>query len=190
MMESDHPYNSIFWASVDILRSMVGHRMAHVCYKGSIDTPHGVDQGDPLVVHEVDQAVVISTESATMVLEWCIRDYSEFLNVVASPTEGAAAAVTDIHDVASLPPWSSLVGSVIVGFGVATQQSEEGYELLWAIRINFDNGASAVVALGELQGMAPNYQPDNLLVIFDPEVAQSYQILGAPESAWGRDLRL
>ncbi|XRQ08954.1 hypothetical protein ACN3XK_72820 [Actinomadura welshii] len=131
-----------------------------------------VDQGDLAAVHEVDQAVVISTEAATMVLEWCIRDCDEFLNIVDSTAKGAAAAVTAIHDVADVPPWSSLLGSMIVGFGVATLQSEEGGELIWAIRIDVDDGASVVVALGDVRQMALNYQSDSLLAIFAPEVAQ------------------
>lgn len=125
-----------------------------------------------------------------MVLEWRIRNYDEFLSVIDSPTEGAAAAVTDIYDVTYLPSWRSIAGSRIVGFGVATHQSEEGNDLLWAVRIDVDGEPSVVVALGAIRGTLPDYQPDSLLVVFDPEVAQSYQVLGAPEAAWGRDLNL
>lgn len=182
--------NDSFRAAVRILRSMAGDRIARVLYKGSIETSGEVDLGGLAAVHEVDQAVVISTDSAEIVLEWRICGSDEFLNVLDSPTESAAAAVAESHDVTNLPPWNSLAGSVIAGVGVATRESEEGYELLWAMRLNADSGASVVVALGELRGEVPHYQPDNMLTISDPKVARSYQILDAAESAWGRDLPL
>jgi hypothetical protein len=188
MTESARQHNGIVGVSLSVLRSMVGQRIAHVGYKGLIDTAQGV--GPTALVHEVDQAVVISTESTTMVLEWRIRNYNEFLSVVDSPSEAATAALVDTHDVSGLQSWSCLVGSVVTSFGIATQPSEEGRDLLWAVRIDIAGEPSVVVALGEVRGGMPNYQPDNLLVIFNAEVAQSYQVLGAAESAWGRDLYL
>jgi hypothetical protein len=122
-----------------------------------------------------------------IVLEWSIRNYDEFLNIVDSPHQSAAAAVTDVVEATNLPQWRPLVGSVICGFGVGTQHSEEGHQLLWSIRLDVENGVSVVVALGDIEDASPRYQPDNLVVIFEPETAQSYQVLGAAESAWGRD---
>jgi hypothetical protein len=156
----------------------------HVGYKGPVDLSQGTS------VHEVDQAVVISTDSAMMVLEWRIDNYDEFLGVVDSPDEAATTSIVDVVDASSLPPWRYLVDPAIAGFGVATQPSESGRELLWALRIDFESAASVVVALGDLRDGLPSYSPDSLLVISDPEMAQSYQVLDAPESAWGRDLHL
>jgi hypothetical protein len=175
---------------VDTFRSMVGHRIVRVSYKTSGNLHHGADQRDRVVAHEVDHAVLVSTESVTLVLEWCIRSYDEFLNVLDSPDQGAAAAVNDVVDVTGVPQWSALVGSVIAGFGMATQQSEAGHELPWAVRIDVEHGASVVVGLGELRGAIPSYQPDNLVVIFEPEMARSYRVLDSSQSAWGRDLEL
>ncbi|MGW6275930.1 hypothetical protein [Kribbella sp. NPDC055071] len=76
------------------------------------------DVRELVVIHEVDQAVVLSTASTTVVLEWRIRSYDEFLGVVDSPDEAATASI-DAVDVTALEPWSSLVGSSIVGLGVA-----------------------------------------------------------------------
>lgn len=177
------PPDDIVGVSLSGLRSVVGQRIVRVAYKSSADL--FPDAG----IHEVDQAVVISTDSATMVLEWRIRNYDEFLSVVEPPDKAVTTALGAL-DVSGLPPWSALVGSAIAGFGVATQASEAGDTLLWALRMDFEIGASVVVALGELQGATPNYQPDGLLVISDPETAQTYQVLGAPESAWGRVLHL
>jgi hypothetical protein len=190
MTELHDPYDRISELPMDLLRSIVGHRIQRVGYKTSGDPVAGLDQGSAAFVHEVDHAVVISTESAAIVLEWCIRNYDEFLNVASAPEEGVAAAVTRVVDVTSLPQWSRLQESAIASFGVATHRSEDGSELLWALRIAAANGASVVVALGELRDAMPTYQPDSLLVIFQPELAQSLQVLDSSESAWGRDLGL
>jgi hypothetical protein len=172
---------------LDILRSMIGGRIQQVGYKTSaVDA----DLGSSVLFHEVDHAVTISTGSATMVLEWCIRGYDEFLNIVAAPEDGKSAIVVPIVDVTGSPAWSALTESPILSFGVASHESEGGSELPWALRINLQGGASLVVALGEIRDAVPSYQPDSLLVIFDPEMAQSFQILDAADSAWGRELRL
>ncbi|WP_432892872.1 hypothetical protein ACQPYH_18520 [Kribbella sp. CA-245084] len=139
-------------------------------------------------VHNVDQAVVVSTDSMTLVLEWCLRGYDEMLRVVAP--EDAATAGIDAEDVSGLEPWASVLGSPVVGFGVATQLSESGRTVLWSLRMDFGKAGGVVVALGELRGAAPEYQPDNLVVISDPDIAQAHQVLDAPESAWGRALHL
>jgi hypothetical protein len=183
MTDSEHRFDNIVGLSLDQLRRVVGDRLLRVGYKGSADVRERVG------IHEVDQAIILSTDSTTVVLEWRIRSYDEFLSMVDSPDDAATASI-DAVDVTAMEPWSSLVGSSIVGIGIATQQSETGRLLLWALRINFEGGGSVAVSLGDLRDAGPNYQPDSLLVISDPEVAQSYQVLGAPESAWGRSLYL
>jgi len=190
MTESANLHGGIVGLAAGTLGAVVGRRIVGVTYKTSIDPVQGVEQGGRAVLHDVDHAVLLSTESMTIVLEWCIRNYDEFLNIVDSPKEGAAAAVTDVLDATGLSQWRHLMGLVITGFGVATQQSEDGRQLLWAIRLDVERGASVVVALGETEDALPRYQPDNLVVIFEPEMAQSYQFPGASESAWGRDLQM
>ena len=190
MTDFANAHDSILGLSIRVLRSVVGHRIVGVSYKTSADLLQCSGQGEQATTHDVDHAVLVSTESMTIVLEWCIRNYDEFLNIVSSPSDGASAAVTDVLDVTSLPQWRPLVGSVISGFGIGTQYSEEGHRLLWSVRLDVENGASVVVALGETEGTLPSYQPDNLVVIFEPDIAQAYQVLDAPESAWGRDLHL
>jgi hypothetical protein len=190
MTEPHDAYSSFSGLPIAILRSLVGGRIKSVGYKTSSDGIGGLDQCTDLHVHEVDHAVVLTTESASLVLEWRLRNYDEFLNVVGSPEAGVAAAVTDTVDVTNFPQWAALRESPIVGFGVATQRAEDGSELPWALRIDTANGVSVVVALGELDDGMLTYQPDSLLVLFQPELAQSFQILDSPESAWGRRLAL
>jgi hypothetical protein len=190
MTDSANLQGGIVGLATGILDAMVGRRIVGVTYKTSTDPIERPEQGDRAVVHDVDHAVLISTASMTMVLEWGISNYDEFLNIVDSPDEGGAAAVTDVLDATGLPQWRPLVGSAITGFGVATQQSEDERQLLWSIRLDVENGVSVVVALGETEGELPSYQPDNLVVIFDPEMARSYRFPGASESAWGHELHM
>ncbi|MFI6680463.1 hypothetical protein [Kribbella sp. NPDC050470] len=161
---------------------MVGQHVTQVYYKGSTEISQCAS------IHEVDQAVVISTESTTTTVEWRIDNFVEFLSVTDSADGAATTAINDAVEMTQGPPWSQLLGSAVTGFGVATQPSEAGDVLLWALRMDFGSGASVVVALGDLQDAAPRYQPDSLLVISDPEMARYYEVLGATESAWGRDL--
>ncbi|MEU4395897.1 hypothetical protein [Kribbella sp. NPDC023855] len=190
MKNSANQPNNAFHTSLGVLRSVVGQSVTSVYYKCSNDAPMDLGWNEGAMIHEVDQAVVISTASQTIVLEWRIIDGHEFLDIVGVPNEAATAGIADAHDVASLPPWQFLMTSEIAGFGIAMQPSGDGVESLWALRIDFVGQASVVVALGELRGGVPDYQPDNLLVIFDPDTASFYQVLDASESSWGRDLHL
>jgi hypothetical protein len=191
MTELHDAHSDVSGVPLAILRSLMGGRMQSVVYKTSSNGVDNRDQRADLDVHEVDHAVVISTESASVVLEWCLRNYDEFLNIVGAPEAGVAAAVTDTVDATGFPQWADLRESPVTGFGVATQPAaEDGSELPWALRIDTANGDSVVVALGELRDGIPAYQPDSLLVLFRPELAQSFQIMGSSESAWGRRLPL
>jgi hypothetical protein len=176
--------------AADHLRSLLGRRIQHIGYKiaGESASDLGVDYA--AFVHEVGHAVVITTEATTTVLEWCIRSYDEFLNIVTAPDSADSAAVSQLLDATNLPQWRPFLDAPISGFGVATHQAENGADLLWALRIESANGAAAVVALGEERDGVLTYQPDNLLVIFQPELAQELQVVDAPDSAWGRDLTL
>ncbi|GAA1575270.1 hypothetical protein GCM10009804_35090 [Kribbella hippodromi] len=169
--------------SLNHLRSLVGQQLQAVGYRGELSDFHDATAQD------VDQAVVLTLESVTVVLEWYIDGVEESLRLVVAPDE---AATKDIpaRDVSALRPWRSVVGSRIVSFGAATQEAETGSWFAWALRIGFSNGEHIVVALGELEGESVRYQPENLVVLSDPEMAQSYQVLDAPESAWGRDIAL
>jgi hypothetical protein len=190
MSDSQQLPGSTRGLAVDHLRSLLGRRIQQVGYKVAGDRAPdlGVDYAGS--VHEVGHAVVITTEATTTVLEWCIQNYDEFLNVVIAPDSADSAAVAQLVDATSLPQWAPFLDAPISGFGVATHQSEDGAELLWALRIDSASGPTAVVALGEERDGVLTYQPDNLLVIFRPEVAQELQVIDGPDSAWGRDLTL
>jgi hypothetical protein len=172
----------------DILRAMVGHRLVRVEYKIASNPPMGAEWSGRGAVHEVDHAVLLSTDSMTVALEWRIRDYDEFLGVVTPPSEGASAAVTDVVDVTGRRQWLTFLDRTIAGFGVATYSSGGGHMLPWAIRMGVEGGAAVVVGLGEMRDNTPVYQADNLLVIFEPEMARSYRVIASSDSAWGNDI--
>jgi hypothetical protein len=174
----------------ELLRSMIGHRIRRISYKMSDFPGTGIAEDTASLVHEVDHAVVISIERSSIIMEWSIHNYDEFLHVTSDLGESKSAGVTCLVDVGDLPAWHRFQESEISGFGVATHESEDTSDLVWALRIDVAAGASVVIALGQLRQGIPAYQPDNLLVIFRPEVAQSLQVLDAPESAWGRRLTL
>jgi hypothetical protein len=58
-------------------------------------------------------------------------------------------------------------------------------EALWAMRLDFSGGRSAVVALGEMAGDSLGYLPDGLVAIFDEAEAREYRIGSSAQSAWG-----
>lgn len=176
--------------SVELLRSLIGHRILRVSYRMADYPGAAIVVDSDSSVHEVDHAVIISTERTAIVVEWSIRNYNEFLHITNDLEESESAGVTRIVEVGDLPEWRRFRGSKIIGFGVATHESEDMSELIWALRIDVAADASVVIALSEMRRGIPVYRPDSLLVIFRPEIAQSLQVLDAPESAWGRRLVL
>lgn len=189
-MEKDGPSGCVSDLPMELLQSVVGQRIQRVSYRMSDFPEADIIAESASLVHEVDHAVVISTEQTTIVMEWSIRNCDEFLHITSDLGASESASVTRSVEVSDLPEWRRFRESEISGFGVATHESEDTSDLVWALRIDVAAGTSVVVALGELRQGIPAYQPDNLLVIFCPEVAQSLQILDAPESAWGRHLAL
>jgi hypothetical protein len=187
MTDPQHPSGYIRGLPLELLRVVKGQRVSGVSYKMS-DSPSAEFGDGSAAVHEVDHSVVLSTPAGHLVLEWSIENYDEFLSVSPDPAAGLAAKVTNIVDVTDAPQWRHMVASPIVGFGVATQRSDDGADMLWALRIDVADGASVVVALAEIEDGSLTYKPNNLAVIFRPEVAQSLEVLDAPESAWGRNL--
>jgi len=83
--------------------------------------------------------------------------------------------------------WSHLLGARVIGQYVAMGETGWGDHQPWSCRLEFDNGQSLVVCLGEMVGGMPSYLPDSLLVTGSREVAMSYCPHGADSSAWAED---
>jgi hypothetical protein len=92
-------------------------------------------------------------------------------------------------DASGREAWQDHIGGAIKSIGAAWQVSGEGCpESLWAMRLDLATG-SIVVALGT-DYPEIDYMPDELVVVFDPELAPAYRPPHVSESAWGRTIEL
>lgn len=85
--------------------------------------------------------------------------------------------------------WRPFTEVPVAVVDVSWQRSSAGCPpTVWAIHLVVD-GESLTIALGEVGADGPQYQPDELLVIFDRSVAAAYRIPAAvdPSDAWHRD---
>lgn len=83
--------------------------------------------------------------------------------------------------------WSEVAtGAVIDHVSVSWQHIGPSRFSVWAVRLTM-GGASVVVSLGErdFESGRPSYIPDCILVIFDEQVARSYEPRASSASAWG-----
>ncbi|GAA2003238.1 hypothetical protein GCM10009799_32970 [Nocardiopsis rhodophaea] len=81
--------------------------------------------------------------------------------------------------------WRPLLGQTVIHVGLATHVAEDGCApTYWSLRIGFDGGSAAVVALGEADEDV-HYQPDALVVLFDEDTARCYIPVSSTTSAWG-----
>lgn len=92
-------------------------------------------------------------------------------------------------DVTDTPGWRSILNSQVVDVGFAWQGTEsEDYISVWALRLDFADARSVVIALGEVDDFSsPTITPsvDHLVVIFEMDIAKSYKPLAAETSAIG-----
>lgn len=72
--------------------------------------------------------------------------------------------------------WQPVIGTPVQSLDVSWQLSDaECPPSLWAIHLRL-NGQDLTIALGEAGLDGLRYQPDELLVIFDPSLASAYRI--------------
>jgi|GEM_PF-6648966 len=80
--------------------------------------------------------------------------------------------------------WAHLLGAEVVDQRVGMQETNWGVQP-WSTRLDFSNGHSLVVCLGELSFDGdPTYLPDSLLVTDSRELAMAYRPLATFGSAW------
>ncbi|MGE3966579.1 MAG: hypothetical protein AB7I09_20965 [Planctomycetota bacterium] len=88
-----------------------------------------------------------------------------------------------VLDAADREAWREHIGKSITSVAASWQVSgEDCPESLWSVRINFGEGA-IVIALGT--GPNIDYMPDELVVVFDMSLAQSYKPNHVRDSSWG-----
>lgn len=117
-----------------------------------------------------------------LMITWSTPGYVEGLSVVNDkPYPGGSYLVLDASKRAA---WSRHIGTKVAAIGASWQTMwTNGIKTLWALRLDF-GGESVVVALGKANPVL-SYIPDEIVVVYDENIARSYRISEAKFSAWG-----
>lgn len=120
-------------------------------------------------------------DRGTMAITWAMSGELEGLGIVeGKPYSGIG---TEVLNAADREAWRQHVGSRITSIAASWQISGENCpESLWALRLSFAAG-SIVIALGT--GPVLDYMPNELVVVFDMSLAQSYKPRHVSDSSWG-----
>ncbi len=175
----------------ELRRRVVGTHVRRVYYETQRDADWwGDDYARGSAVHEAGSGIVLSLDSGTqLIFSWQMEGLNEGLRIEVQA--GAGHAYRDIFHrrvaTSSVPPWPNVVASEIQNLALSFHAPCDGCpRTLWAARLQFASGASAVVALGEVDSLGkPRYFPQQLVVIFDERIAREYGGEGSVESSWG-----
>lgn len=171
----------------DEIRVLIGKGIHEVGYLYPAGI-HGISVDSSSRVHEVDHGIRLVVADGVMVtLMWQMDGVCSALSVVAG--DGHDAGITDLvesYDVSDSPAWAPLIDRRIINVGVAWHTSERGCSVTpWAFRFEVGENRRFVVALAEMRGGVLAYIPDNIVAIFDDDVARSYTCMGSKTSSWG-----
>lgn len=150
----------------------------------------GGDYARGSAVHEAGSGVVLSLDSgARLVFSWQMEGSNEGLGIEVQAGPGDAYRDIFHRRVAAsgVPPWPNVLASEIQNVALSFHVPCDGCpQTLWAARLQFAAGPSAVIALGEVDSLGkPQYFPQQLVVIFDEHIAREYGGEGDAESSWG-----
>ena len=117
-------------------------------------------------------------------ITWAMQREVQGLSILGNEVAYAGLADETVQ-ATDREAWRSHVGERVAWLGTAWHVSADGCpETLWALRLDFSAG-SVVLALGS-SNPAVEYMPDELVVLFDRKLAQTYRPRHAADSAWGR----
>jgi hypothetical protein len=171
-------------------RSVIGSTIARVRYL----LPYSSDVNERIARPGYDVADMgvefTAVDGSVFTTLWFMEGEKEGLGFVLEPTpEYYASRWLKVLDVTSAPEWTQFSMSPIVAVALARDVPNEGMPIaVWSLRLAVGSGLVAVVALGDDDGRPEGqlrYQPDNVLVIFDAEVALRYKAVESGNSAWG-----
>jgi hypothetical protein len=167
----------------EIGQRIVGATFLGVAYRQTMRG--GLNVPPSGLAHEVDLEVVLRLSTGVVSVTWERDDLVEGLAIgwgEVADSGGVAFVLAD-----NCEPWRELVGRTIMDVHASWQVSEvDCPESMWSLRLGFGSRMYAVIALGELDVLGrPTYHPDSLLLLFDENVARSYQPSGAASNAWG-----
>jgi hypothetical protein len=175
-------------ADAAVLTAVVGARLGAVEYRYLPwgDPPEYTGGGAGV---DIDLAAVVLEleERGRFTVTWAMTGPLEGLALLGTETPYPGLA-DEVIDATGREAWTRFQGQPITSVGLAWQVSGDGCpESVWAMRFDFPQG-SVVVALGE-PGPPIDYMPDELVVIFDEEVARAYRPPHVSESSWGQPPR-
>ncbi len=143
--------------------------------------------GNEGVDSDVTAVVLDLGERGHRTVTWAMNGELEGLSILGDDVsyEGQADQVIGVD---KRQAWIGAIGERIESVGVAWQISGDGCpETLWAMRLDFPS-RSVVIALGTADEEV-DYMPDELVIVFDSELARAYRPPHVSESAWGREFR-
>jgi hypothetical protein len=82
--------------------------------------------------------------------------------------------------------WQDRQGARVRNLASVSYKPTENSPLIpWAIRFDFTDSPSFVIALGEIVDGGVVYHPHSLVVIFDEGVARAYRPIESSDASWG-----
>ncbi len=151
----------------ELADELVGDAIERVEYLTSAPAADFLDLSGAGVHGDADTVVVTLASGAILHLAWTQSGPNEGLSVSLGDRRADHGELLDLVDVSGESGWLDLLGRPVSGIRASWQVPNEGCpETLWALSFELDEDDGATVALGELQGGAPTYMPDSLVVVF------------------------
>jgi hypothetical protein len=178
-------------ADCNALASLKGARLSGVTYHHLFRYD---ESGDPLPGYAGGEKGVDSylaavdlhvDERRTTAITWAMDGWFQGLGILKG--ESYSGIATDHSDAARREAWREHIGDTIRSVAASWHFSyESAPESIWAVRFDFSRG-SVVIALGGTSRTNPaiEYEPDEIVVVFDPSLARSYKPHHVSESSWG-----
>jgi hypothetical protein len=163
---------------------IVGACLAAVSYRylPPIDGS-GYGGGGERVDGDIAAVVLDLGERGLRTITWAMDGALEGLAILGDDA-AYAGLIDETVDASTRAGWRRHIGTRITSLGAAWHISGEGCpESLWALRLECPQGP-VVVALGMADDDI-SYVPDELVVMFDRELATAYRPRHVAESAWG-----
>jgi hypothetical protein len=154
--------------------SVVGAKVAKVRYF-PLETPPWPESRRLDFVHDAEHGVEIELGNKKVInVLWAQQGYDEGLAVhVRSVGEEPVETLRSVG-VERTGEWRGLVGGKISGIRAAWSIPNEGCaEMLWALELRV-RAARVTIALGATTESEVSYMPDEVIVIFDAEIARDY----------------
>ena len=121
------------------------------------------------------------TDQDPFTRRWRIDAQGEFSSA-AKQADDRVSPLSRVADVSTR--WAHLLDAKVVAQHLAFQETQWGPQP-WSCRLDFDNGRSLVVCLGEMtKSGIPTYLPTSLLVTDCRESAMAFRPSAALASAW------